>query len=267
MNSSGGSCDPVSFGSHYYINAAIGARCLADNLCLFAVWPKNASTVDLRLLDSSERIFPLMNVGNDYFRAEVENVGPGALYYYRLNQAAERPEPVSRFHPEGVHGPSQIIDQSFTWKDDHWFGLPVHKYLIYELHVDAYTEDGTLDAVISHLAELSELGVTAIELLPVAQFPGERNRDYDGFYPFAVQTSYGGPAGLTRLVDASYQQGLAVIIKPRELGGYNLAQWNDAFLPEALQGGIELWLSKSAWGLALFNVGPIAYNSKKARRL
>jgi maltooligosyltrehalose trehalohydrolase len=212
MNSSDGSLDPFSFGSQPYFNATIGARFLAGNRCSFTVWAKNACAVDLRLLGSSERIVPLVNVGDGYFRAEVENVGPGAPYFYRLDHATERPDPASRFQPEGVHGPSQVVDHSFAWNDDHWFGLPLHKYLIYELHVGTYSLEGTFEAIIPHLAELSELGVTAIELMPVAQFPGERNWGYDGAYPFAVHNSYGGPAGLKRLVDACHQQHLAVIL-------------------------------------------------------
>jgi len=93
MNSSDGSLDPVSFGSQPYFDATIGARCLAGNRCSFTVWAKNASAVDLRLLGSSERIVPLVNVGDGYFRAEVENVGSGALYFYRLNHATERLTP------------------------------------------------------------------------------------------------------------------------------------------------------------------------------
>src|SRR5688572_6137013 len=119
MNSSDGSLDPVSFGSQPYFDATIGARCLADNRCSFTVWAKNASAVDLRLLGSSERIVPFVNVGDGYFHAEVENVGSGAPYFYRLDHATERPDPASRFQPEGVHGPSQVVDHSFTWNDDH----------------------------------------------------------------------------------------------------------------------------------------------------
>ena len=162
MTSSDDSLHPLPFGFQTYANAAIGACCLAGNRCSFLVWAKNASAVDLRLLGSSERIVPLVNVGDGYFRAVVENVGPGALYFYQLNHATERPDPASRFQPEGVHGPSQVVDRSFTWNDDRWFGLPLHQYLIYELHVGAYTREGTFEAIIPHLAELSDLGVTAI---------------------------------------------------------------------------------------------------------
>ncbi len=245
MKSSDGTLNPISLGSQPFSSAAIGARCFAGNLCAFMVWAKNASAVDLRLLGESERIVPLENVGHGYFGAEVKNVGPGALYFFRINHVTERPDPASRFQPEGVHGPSQVVDRSFTWNDDHWFGLPLHKYLIYELHVGAYTAEGTFDAIIPHLAELSDLGITAIELMPVAQFPGERNWGYDGAYPFAVQNSYGGPAGLKRLVDACHQQGLAVILDVvyNHLGpeGNYLADFAPYFTARY----------KTPWGLAL----------------
>ncbi|HEX6436204.1 MAG TPA: malto-oligosyltrehalose trehalohydrolase [Candidatus Binatia bacterium] len=245
MKSSDDSLHPLSFDSKADANAAIGARCLAGNRCLFLVWARNASAVDLRLLGSSERIVPLVNVGDGYFRAEVENVGPGAQYFYRLNHATERPDPASRFQPEGVHGPSQVVDRSFTWNDEQWFGLPLHKYLVYELHVGAYTEEGTFEAIIPHLAQLSDLGVTAIELMPLAQFPGERNWGYDGAYPFAVQNSYGGPEGLKRLVDACHQRGLAVILDVvyNHIGpeGNYLADYGPYFTSRY----------KTPWGLAL----------------
>lgn len=245
MKSSDGTLNPISLGSQPFSSAAIGARCFAGNLCSFMVWAKNASTVDLRLLGESERIVPMENVGHGYFRAEVENVGPGALYFFRINHATERPDPASRFQPEGVHGPSQVVDRSFAWNDGHWFGLPLHKYLIYELHVGTYTRDGTFEAIIAHLAELSDLGITAIELMPVAQFPGERNWGYDGAYPFAVQNSYGGPAGLKRLVDACHQRGLAVILDVvyNHLGpeGNYLADFAPYFTARY----------KTPWGLAL----------------
>jgi maltooligosyltrehalose trehalohydrolase len=245
MKSSDGSLHPVSSGAQPYSSTAIGARCLAGNRGSFMVWAKNASAVDLRLLGASERIIPLKNVDDGYFHAEVENVRPGALYFYQLNHAIERPDPASRFQPEGVHGPSQVVDRSFAWSDEHWFGLPLHKYLIYELHVGAYTEEGTFDAIIPHLAELIDLGVTAIELMPVSQFPGERNWGYDGAYPFAVQNSYGGPIGLKRLVDACHQQGLAVILDVvyNHLGpeGNYLADFGPYFTTRY----------KTPWGLAL----------------
>ena len=111
-----------------------------------------------------------------------------------------------------MHGPSQVVDPAFAWEDQCWFGLPLKDFIVYELHVGAFTPAGTFAAVIPHLAGLKELGVTAVEIMPVAQFPGSRNWGYDGVFPFAVQQSYGGPEGLKRLVNACHQEGLAVIL-------------------------------------------------------
>ena len=108
--------------------------------------------------------------------------------------------------------PSRIVDPRFEWTDAAWFGLPLRDYILYELHVGTFQRAGTFDGVVARLPELKELGITAIELMPVAQFPGTRNWGYDGVYPFAVQDSYGGPAGLKRLVNAAHRQGLAVVL-------------------------------------------------------
>jgi maltooligosyltrehalose trehalohydrolase len=147
-----------------------------------------------------------------YHEAVVSQLEPGALYLYRLDGEKERPDPASRFQPDGVHGPSQVIDPDFSWSEPHWLGLALKDYVLYELHVGTFTPDGTFSAIIPHLDELKDLGITAVELMPVAQFPGNRNWGYDGVYPFAVQNSYGGPGGLRRLVDACHQRGLAVVM-------------------------------------------------------
>jgi maltooligosyltrehalose trehalohydrolase len=190
----------------------LGASLLADGSCRFLVWAPQAERVDLRLLGASERLVPMERKPSGYHETRVEALAPGALYRYRLNGDKERPDPASRFQPEGVHGPSQVLDSSFAWEDRAWFGLPLERYVIYELHVGAFTREGTFDAVIPHLENLKQVGVTAIELMPVAQFPGDRNWGYDGVYPFAVQNSYGGPDSLRRLVDACHRSGLAVVL-------------------------------------------------------
>jgi maltooligosyltrehalose trehalohydrolase len=105
-----------------------------------------------------------------------------------------------------------VVDSYFPWQDDHWFGLPLQDHVLYELHVGAFTSEGTFEAIIPHLEDLRSLGITAVELMPLAQFPGECNWGYDGVYPFAVQNSYGGPEGLKRLVNACHQKGLAVVL-------------------------------------------------------
>jgi len=147
-----------------------------------------------------------------YHEAVVSHLEPGTLYRYRLDGEKERPDPASRFQFGGVHGPSQVVDPDFSWSEPHWPGLALKDYVLYELHVGTFTSDGTFSAIIPRLDELKDLGITAVELMPVAQFPGNRNWGYDGVYPFAVQNSYGGPGGLRQLVDACHQRGLAVVM-------------------------------------------------------
>jgi maltooligosyltrehalose trehalohydrolase len=149
---------------------------------------------------------------NGYHQALVEGAGPGSLYFFRLDREKERPDPASRFQPQGVHGPSQVMSPIFPWADQGWLGLPLRDYVLYELHVGAFSPEGTFEGAVSYLDELKDLGVTAVELMPVAQFPGQRNWGYDGVYPFAVQDSYGGPEGLTRLVNECHKRSLAVVL-------------------------------------------------------
>jgi maltooligosyltrehalose trehalohydrolase len=179
---------------------------------LFRVWAARASRVDLRLVRPQEKIVPLNPLGDGYYEAEVADVAPGARYVFRLDGDKERPDPASRFQPQGVHGPSQVVDPCFSWEDKCWFGLPLEQYIIYELHVGTFTAEGTFEAIIPYLPELKDLGVTAVEIMPVAQFPGDRNWGYDGVYPFAAQNSYGGPEGLKRLINACHKEGLAAIL-------------------------------------------------------
>jgi maltooligosyltrehalose trehalohydrolase len=191
----------------------LGATMLADGRCRFVVWAPLATTVEARLLTPTERCLPLTRGPRGYFSAVVDGVPPGARYRYRLDGARERPDPASRWQPEGVHGPSAVVDPAaFTWHDQDWPGRPLAEYIFYELHVGTFTPEGTFDAVIPRLEALADLGITAVELMPVAQFPGERNWGYDGVQPFAVQDSYGGPEGLRRLVDACHTRGLAVVL-------------------------------------------------------
>jgi maltooligosyltrehalose trehalohydrolase len=195
----------------------LGATYTGSDRYNFHLWAPAARSVQLRLLDPQERLVPMQAVGDGFFQARVDNVAPGTRYHFRLESKKEgeikdRPDPASRAQPEGVHGPSQLIDPHFEWSDDGWAGLPLQKYIIYELHVGTFTPEGTFDAIIPHLGWLKELGVTALELMPVAHFPGERNWGYDGVAPFAVQDSYGGHLGLKRLVNACHEAGIAVIL-------------------------------------------------------
>jgi maltooligosyltrehalose trehalohydrolase len=191
---------------------SLGAIYLGNGRCSFRVWAPRAEEVEVRIVAPEERLIPLQRRERGYHEGVAAGVAPGSLYLYRLDGVKERPDPASRFQPKGVHGPSQVVDSQFSWDDASWSGLGLRDYIIYELHVGTFTYDGTFAAVVPHLEQLKEIGITALEFMPVAQFPGSRNWGYDGTYPFAVQTSYGGPDGLKRMVNACHQRGLAVVL-------------------------------------------------------
>ncbi|HYE14551.1 MAG TPA: malto-oligosyltrehalose trehalohydrolase, partial [Pyrinomonadaceae bacterium] len=152
---------------------------------------------------------------DDIFEAFVPGVGAGAGagYFYLLDGERERPDPVSRSQPAGVHGPSRVVDsEEFKWTDEGWRGVALKDYVIYELHTGTFTPEGTFEAIIPKLAHLKALGVTAVELMPVAEFPGGRNWGYDGAHLYAPQSTYGGPEGLKRLIDACHREGLAFVL-------------------------------------------------------
>jgi maltooligosyltrehalose trehalohydrolase len=190
----------------------LGARILGDNTCSFLLWAPQASRVEVCVSEPRESKTLMQPVGSGYFHATVEEVSAGVLYRYRLNNEKERPDPASRHQPRGVHGPSQVVDNRFDWNDSRWNGLPLEKYVLYELHIGTFTPQGTFEAIIPRLTALKNFGVTAIELMPVAQFPGERNWGYDGVYPYAVQASYGGPLALKTFVNACHHHGIAVVL-------------------------------------------------------
>ena len=194
------------------IGPSIGARPLADGRCSFRVWAPERERVDVRLVESG-RTVPLERTERGYFEAIADDVAPGTRYLFVLDGELERPDPASRWQPDGVHGPSAVVSPHFEWSDGDWEGLPLGDFVFYELHVGTFSEDGTFDGIIPHLRRLrEELGVTSIEIMPVAQFPGARNWGYDGVLPYAVQNTYGGPDGLRRLVDAAHAVGIAVTL-------------------------------------------------------
>lgn len=190
----------------------LGATLIGEKSCLFLVWAPRAKCVDVCISKPGPRAVPMEPAGCGYFRAVVEGVGDGTLYRYRLDNDKERPDPVSRYQPQGVHGPSQVVDHRFNWTDFSWNGLPLQKCIFYEIHVGTFSTEGTFEAIRSRIQSLKELGVTAIELMPVAQFPGNRNWGYDGVFPYAVQASYGGPASLKKLVNECHERGMAVAL-------------------------------------------------------
>ncbi|KJU81294.1 malto-oligosyltrehalose trehalohydrolase [Candidatus Magnetobacterium bavaricum] len=148
-----------------------------------------------------------------YWETTVDDVTPQTCYTFILDNKREIPDPASHYQPQGVHKPSQVVDHdAFMWTDAEFKGIDVSQMIMYELHVGAFTEAGTFEAIIARLNDLVDLGVNAIELMPVTQFPGERNWGYDSVYPYAVQNSYGGPHGLKTLVNECHRRGLAVIL-------------------------------------------------------
>lgn len=180
--------------------------------CEFSVWAPQAHGVEVRLRDT-DRTIELEPGSRGYYRSLVADVEPHARYVFRLNRTTERADPASRYQPQGVFGPSQVVDpSSFVWQDQQWRGLQLKDYVLYEVHVGTYTASGTFDELCESIRDLKSLGVTMIELMPVAQFPGARNWGYDGVFPFAVHNSYGGPEGLQRFVNACHCEGIGVVV-------------------------------------------------------
>ncbi|MCE5334601.1 MAG: malto-oligosyltrehalose trehalohydrolase [Desulfobacteraceae bacterium] len=193
-------------------SARLGATPLSKDACRFLIWAPSIQEVRVHVHSPEERFVPLERIARGYHHGVLRGVGPGTRYTYALDGKSDRPDPASRSQPEGVHAPSEVVSSDFAWEDSQWSGIPLSHYVLYELHVGTFTAPGTFDAIIPHLDNLRELGITAIELMPVAQFPGDRNWGYDCAYPFAVQNSYGGPLGLKRLVNACHRRAMAVAL-------------------------------------------------------
>lgn len=190
----------------------LGANRLSNGEWEFLVWAPNTTSLSIHVKCGRDENHPMEPLPGGYHRAML-NLNAGSQYLYRLEDGRELPDPASRFQPGSVHGPSQLVDlNAFQWTDQDWRGISLENSIFYEVHVGTYTQEGSFHAVIQYLPELAELGVTTIELMPIAQFPGTRNWGYDGVYPFAVQNTYGGPEELQRLVNAAHKHGLAVAL-------------------------------------------------------
>ncbi len=191
----------------------VGAFYLGSSCCEFTVWAPLQPQVSVRIESPTQRLVPMKSVKDGYWWAIADDVVPGTRYVYQFNEEESYPDPASRSQPDGVHQSSQVIDhQSFSWTDNDWSNIPLRDFIIYELHIGTFTPEGTFAATISRLPRLKELGITVVEIMPVAQFPGDRNWGYDGVYPYAVQNSYGGVDGLKAFVNACHQQGIAVML-------------------------------------------------------
>jgi maltooligosyltrehalose trehalohydrolase len=188
-----------------------GAICHGDAWCRFELWAPRLEHVQLELLGSRARRVAMARAADGTHRADVDGVEAHARYVFHAGDARFA-DPASRSQPEGVHGPSVVVSRAFDWTDHTWRGLRWRDAVIYELHVGTFTAGGTFDTAIAELDDLAQLGITAVEVMPVAQFPGARNWGYDGVFPFAVAAAYGGPDGLRRFVDACHARAMAVIL-------------------------------------------------------
>lgn len=188
----------------------IGVSFIEDHTAEIRFWAPEAKQVALKLAD---QLLTLEKKEFGYWEITTKAVQPGDTYQFLINGKDLVPDPASLIQPEGVHGASGAYDlHAFPWTDEQWKNPSLKDYLFYELHTGTFTPEGTFDGIISKLDYLQDLGITAIEIMPVAQFPGERNWGYDGVFPFAVQNSYGGAAGLQKLVNACHEKGLAVVL-------------------------------------------------------
>jgi maltooligosyltrehalose trehalohydrolase len=176
----------------------------------FRLWAPDTATVALRLEDGPE--IAMVPEGEGWFGLTTEEATAGTRYRYRIGRDLY-PDPAARSQPEGTFGPSEVIDPlAYDWSDGDWAGIAWERAIIYELHVGAFSDAGDFLGVINHLDDLMALGVTLIELMPVAECPGRWNWGYDGVLPFAPASRYGGPTGLKRLVDACHASGIGVIL-------------------------------------------------------
>ena len=193
-----------TFGSNYNVNGELS----------FRVWVSKSSSVNLVLIENDQRVrYSMHPQGNGIFEFTLKNPPKIVDYFYEIEKDQLRPDPYSRWQPMGVHGHSRAFQtNAFTWSDANWKGILLTEYIIYELHIGTFSPEGTFEGAIQKLDYLKELGITAIEIMPMIQFPGKRNWGYDGTNPFAPHHDYGGPEGLKNLINACHEKGLAVIL-------------------------------------------------------
>ena len=191
-------------------NMPFGAELTSDGSVRFRLWAPAAHEVELVLPEGAVSMSALPN---GWFELVTNKARAGSRYRYRIDGKLEVPDPASRSNPDDIHGPSEVIDPAeFEWTDDEWRGRPWHEAVIYELHVGTFSSEGTFAGVEKKLDHLLELGVTVIELMPIADFPGKRGWGYDGVLQFAPESAYGSPVELKSLVAAAHQRGIAVML-------------------------------------------------------
>lgn len=198
---------------HHAWTPSLGA-CVETEGTAFRVWAPGSTRVDV-IVDrrGGPSAYALARSADGTFSAILRDVCAGERYRYRIDNDRVLPDPASRFQPEGVHGPSQVVDpRSFRWTDDRWTGLSLDDIVFYELHVGTFSPEGTFTGATRRLRDLAALGITAVDLMPVADFPGSRNWGYDGAALFAPARCYGTPDDLRRLVDTAHALGLGVFL-------------------------------------------------------
>jgi maltooligosyltrehalose trehalohydrolase len=189
-----------------------GAQLQDDGTVRFQLWAPSRDAMALVFLNQPD-VLPMVRLEDGFFAVTTDAAHPGSRYQFQLDDGTRVPDPASRRQPEDVHGPSEVIDpRAYAWQNTAWPGRPWHETVLYELHVGAFTEEGTFDGVRRKLDHLAGLGVTAIELMPLAEFPGARNWGYDGVMPFAPDAAYGRPDDLKRLIDEAHGRELMVFL-------------------------------------------------------
>jgi len=230
-----------------------GATVQADGVD-FALWAPSAETIVLehRAAGGETVPRPMARDGQGWHRASVPAAKHGDSYGYRLADGTCVPDPASRCNPDDVHGPSVVIDpQRFEWTDGAWRGRPWEEAVVYELHIGTFTDEGSFHAASERLAALAELGITAIELMPLADFPGRRNWGYDGVLPFAPDASYGTPDALKALVDTAHSLGMMVLVDVVYNHFGPEGNYLHAYCPEFFNAG-----RRTPWGCAINFDGP-----------
>jgi maltooligosyltrehalose trehalohydrolase len=190
-----------------------GAEVLSDGV-RFRVWAPSVNSMSLSLEESGiSKVLPMDVAADGWFEINTTEAHPGSRYRFVLESGLHVPDPASRFNPDDVHGASMVVQPStFDWQDSDWQGRPWEDAVIYELHVGTFSPEGTFAGVEQRLDYLRDLGVTALELMPLADFPGRRNWGYDGVLQFAPDSTYGTPDDLKRLVQAAHRRGLMVFL-------------------------------------------------------
>lgn len=215
------------------------------------VWAPEKMQIEIQWIEGITQIMEKDEEG--YFYGLYPDAKPGDRYAFVVD-GKTLPDPATRYQPHGIRGPSEVVDTSYRWTDHNWQGVPFKEWVIYELHVGTFSERGDFQGVIDDLPRLRDLGVNVIEIMPVSQFPGERNWGYDGVFPHSVQNSYGGPQGLKALVDACHNNGIAIILDVV----YNHLGPEGDVLPE--YGMYYQTKYKTPWGSALNFDGPMSEN-------